>query len=77
MVTRFEQRAATLNPIGQERSATSAHRFIQVDFVDIQSLMSAARGADIVFAAGTGHAAGPRGDVRHGTNIADAARARL
>src|SRR5215831_3553467 len=45
---------------------------VRVDFDDRPSIVAAARGADVVFAAGTGHAAGPQGDVRHGINVADA-----
>jgi uncharacterized protein YbjT (DUF2867 family) len=48
---------------------------VRADFDDRMSLVAAARGADVVFAAGTGHAAGPQGDVRHGINVADAVRA--
>jgi uncharacterized protein YbjT (DUF2867 family) len=48
---------------------------VQADFDDRPSLAAAAHGADVVFAAGTGHAAGPQGDIRHGINVADAVRA--
>jgi nucleoside-diphosphate-sugar epimerase len=48
-------------------------RLVAADFDDPDSLAAAARGVDTVFAAGTAHAAGPDGDVRHGMNITDAA----
>src|SRR5581483_475097 len=49
--------------------------FVYGDFDDPAGLAAAARGADVVFATGTAHRAGPDGELRHGRNIADAAAA--
>jgi uncharacterized protein YbjT (DUF2867 family) len=47
----------------------------RADFDDLASLAAAAGRADAMVAAGTAHAAGPAGDVRHGRNVVDAAKA--
>ena len=43
------------------------------DFDDPDSITNAAAGVDAVFATGTAHKAGPRGELRHGRNVAQAA----
>jgi uncharacterized protein YbjT (DUF2867 family) len=45
------------------------------DFDEPATIVSAARGADALFAAGTAHRAGPDGELRHGIAAADAAKA--
>jgi uncharacterized protein YbjT (DUF2867 family) len=47
---------------------------VAADLDDVASLRAAADSADAVFGAGTAHVAGPQGDVRHGVNLAEAAR---
>lgn len=70
-------RAATRTPDSEQAGALAAlgARVVRADFDDVGSLTVAARGADVVFAAGTAHAAGPQGDIRHGRNVVDATRA--
>ncbi|MCA1703941.1 MAG: NmrA family NAD(P)-binding protein, partial [Actinobacteria bacterium] len=48
---------------------------VRGDFDDLQSLVAAAEGVDAIFATGTAHKAGPEGEVRHGMNVAEAAKA--
>jgi uncharacterized protein YbjT (DUF2867 family) len=48
---------------------------VRADFDDVAGLAAAAKRADAMVAAGTAHAAGPAGDVRHGRNVVDAAKA--
>lgn len=55
----------------RERGAQIA----RLDFDEPASLTAAMTQVDTVVAAGTAHAAGPVGDLRHGRNIVDAARA--
>ena len=43
------------------------------DYEDPGSIARAADGVDALFATGTAHKAGPEGELRHGTNLADAA----
>jgi uncharacterized protein YbjT (DUF2867 family) len=50
-------------------------QIVRVDFDEVVSLTAAAGQADTVVAAGTAHAAGPVGDLRHGRNVVDAAKA--
>ena len=69
-------RAATRDPGSpaardlRRRGAT----VVDADLDDVAGLRAAAEGADVVFAGGTAHAAGPQADARHGTNVAEAAR---
>jgi uncharacterized protein YbjT (DUF2867 family) len=46
---------------------------VRADLDDLDSLRQAARGVDTIFAAGSPHQAGPAGETRHGTNVAQAA----
>src|SRR5262245_32600695 len=48
---------------------------VKADFDDRDSLESAARGADAVFASGTAHHVGPEGEALHGANLARAVAA--
>jgi uncharacterized protein YbjT (DUF2867 family) len=48
-------------------------RIVQADLDDPAALRAAARGADVVVAAGSPHRAGPAGEIRHGLNLAEAA----
>jgi uncharacterized protein YbjT (DUF2867 family) len=48
---------------------------VWADFDDMASLAAAAARAGAMVAAGTAHAAGPAGDIRHGRNVVDAAKA--
>jgi uncharacterized protein YbjT (DUF2867 family) len=48
---------------------------VRADLDDPASLRAAARGVDVVFAAGSPHQAGPAGEARHGINVADAVAA--
>lgn len=57
------------------RLAASGAQVVPGDFDDPESLRTAMAGADSVFATGTMHRAGPDGELRHGRNIADAAKA--
>jgi uncharacterized protein YbjT (DUF2867 family) len=69
--------AATREPgsaRAQQLRERGAH-IVRVDFDEVASLTAAAGQADTVVAAGTAHAAGPVGDLRHGRNVVDAARA--
>jgi uncharacterized protein YbjT (DUF2867 family) len=78
LVNRGHQvRAATRSPDSAKAVALAqlGAELVRADLEDSPSLISAAQGADVVFAAGTGHAAGPQGDHRQGMNVADAARA--
>src|SRR5207248_265449 len=54
------------------RLAALGAEVVAADFDDAASLAAAARGVDAVFASGTAHKAGPDGEARHGTNLADA-----
>jgi uncharacterized protein YbjT (DUF2867 family) len=67
-------RAATRDPDSPRGRALGrlGASVVAADFDDLDSLVAAGRGVAAVVAAGTGHAAGPDGDLRHGTNIADA-----
>lgn len=69
--------AGTRDPAGPaaRRLRDGGAEIVTADFDDIASLQSAAVLADAIVAAGTAHAAGPAGDVRHGRNIIDAAAA--
>jgi uncharacterized protein YbjT (DUF2867 family) len=68
-------RAATRQPDSPAARALArmGAQPVRADLDDTPGLVSAAEGADVVFAAGTAHAAGPQGDIRHGVNVADAA----
>jgi uncharacterized protein YbjT (DUF2867 family) len=69
--------AATRKP-GSARAQQLRERgaqILRVDFDEVASLTAAAGQADTVVAAGTAHAAGPVGDLRHGRNIVEAAKA--
>jgi uncharacterized protein YbjT (DUF2867 family) len=55
--------------------ATLGAQLVAGDFDDPAGLVSAIDGADVVFASGTAHRAGPQGEARHGTNLADAVEA--
>jgi uncharacterized protein YbjT (DUF2867 family) len=69
--------AATREPgsaRAQQLRERGAH-IVRVDFDEVASLTAAAGQADTVVAAGTAHAAGAVGDLRHGRNVVDAARA--
>ncbi len=68
--TARDPRSARARALGE----LGAH-IVRADFDTVESLVSAARAADVVFAAGTSHAAGPLGDSRHGKNIVNAAAA--
>jgi uncharacterized protein YbjT (DUF2867 family) len=46
---------------------------VRADLDDVASLRAAARGVDLVLAAGAPHRAGPQGEARHGINAAEAA----
>ena len=67
-------RAASRDPAGPAaaRLASLGAEVVGADFNDAGSLAAAARGMDAVFASGTAHKAGPGGEERHGTNLADA-----
>jgi uncharacterized protein YbjT (DUF2867 family) len=45
---------------------------VPADYDEAGSLAAAARGVDAVFASGTAHHTGPEGEVRHGSNLAQA-----
>jgi uncharacterized protein YbjT (DUF2867 family) len=70
-------RAATRDPAGPAAAtlATLGAQVVRADYDDPDSLTRAAQGADVIFTAGSAHAAGQQGDIRHGRNVADAARA--
>jgi uncharacterized protein YbjT (DUF2867 family) len=55
--------------------ASRGARIVRADLDDPASLRTAARGTDVVFAAGSPHQAGPAGETRHGVNMAEAAAA--
>jgi uncharacterized protein YbjT (DUF2867 family) len=57
------------------RLASRGAEIVRADLDDLASLRAAARGVDVVFAAGSPHGAGPRGEARHGVNVAEAAAA--
>src|SRR5215831_16474480 len=67
-------RAATRDPAHPEaaRLAAAGAEIVRADFEDAASLAAAAAGMDAVFASGSAHRAGPRGEERHGRNLADA-----
>ena len=67
-------RAATRDPARPEaaRLASAGAEIVRADFEDAGSLAAAAAGVDAVFASGSAHRAGPRGEERHGRNLADA-----
>jgi uncharacterized protein YbjT (DUF2867 family) len=69
--------AATRDPVSStaQRLRERGADVVRVDFDDLASLAAAAERADAVVAAGTAHATGPAGDVRHGRNIVDGAKA--
>src|SRR5436190_15284856 len=48
---------------------------VAADYDDPESVAAAATGADALSASGTAHKAGPDGELRHGTAVADAALA--
>lgn len=52
----------------------SGAEVVRADFDDATSLAAAVEQADAVVFAGTAHAAGPAGDVRHGRHVVDAAK---
>jgi uncharacterized protein YbjT (DUF2867 family) len=68
-VTRWPESAAAhgLRELGAE--------VVVGDFADPLSLRSALAGVDAVFAGGTAHKAGPRGEQQHGFNLAEAVKA--
>lgn len=70
-------RAATRDPDSAPARTLAGlgAQIVRADFDDVETLTAAARGAEVVFAAGTAHAAGPQGDLRHSRNVVDAARA--
>jgi uncharacterized protein YbjT (DUF2867 family) len=61
-------------PAARELTSRGA-RIARADLDDPASLRAAARGAEVVFAAGSPHQAGPQGETRHGINVAQAAAA--
>jgi uncharacterized protein YbjT (DUF2867 family) len=61
-------------PAARELASRGA-RIVRADLDDPASLRAAARGTDVVFAAGSPHQAGPDGEARHGINVAEAAAA--
>src|SRR5215831_6824915 len=63
-------RAATRDPArpGAARLAAAGAEIVRADFEDTGSLAAAAAGVDAVFASGSTHRAGPRGEERHGRN---------
>jgi len=61
-------------PAARELASRGA-RIVRADLDDPASLRTAARGTDVVFAAGSPHQAGPAGETRHGINMAEAAAA--
>lgn len=67
-------RAVTRDPARPEaaRLAAAGAEIVRADFEDAGSLTAAAAGMDAVFASGTAHRAGPRGEERHGRNLVDA-----
>jgi len=67
-------RAATRDPARPEaaRLASAGAEIVRADFEDADSLAAAAAGMDAVFASGSAHRVGPRGEERHGRNLADA-----
>src|SRR5438034_6096524 len=67
-------RAATRDPARPKaaRLAAAGAEIVRADFEDAGSLAAAAAGVDAVFASGTAHRAGPRGEERHGRNLAEA-----
>jgi uncharacterized protein YbjT (DUF2867 family) len=69
-------RAATRDPRSPAAGDLRRHGadVVTADLEDLDSLRTAARSADVVFAGGTAHAAGPAADVRHGANVVRAAR---
>jgi uncharacterized protein YbjT (DUF2867 family) len=68
-------RALTRNPTSRAaaRLFAAGADVVYGDFDDPESIAAAAAGADAVFATGTAHRAGPRGELRHGRTIAGAA----
>jgi uncharacterized protein YbjT (DUF2867 family) len=70
-------RAATRDPDGPAaRSLKGAEvEVVRVDLDQRESIEEAAHLVDAVFAGGTAHRVGPSGDLAHGRNIVDAARA--
>jgi uncharacterized protein YbjT (DUF2867 family) len=59
------------SPAARELAALGAD-VVFGDFDDPESLVAAARGADLLVSGGTAHRAGPAGELRHGINVADA-----
>jgi uncharacterized protein YbjT (DUF2867 family) len=55
-----------------ERLAALGAAIVPADYEDIDTLASAARGVDAVFAGGTAHHVGPEAEARHGRNFARA-----
>jgi uncharacterized protein YbjT (DUF2867 family) len=53
--------------------ASRGAEIVRADLDDLATLRLAARGADIVFAAGAPHHAGPQGEARQAINVAQAA----
>ena len=62
------------SPAGQQLRERGAE-VVYGDFDDADTLVAAMAGADGVFATGTLHRAGPDRELRHGRNLAEAARA--
>jgi uncharacterized protein YbjT (DUF2867 family) len=62
------------SPAARELASRGA-LIVRADLDDPASLRAAARGTDLVFAAGSPHQAGPQGETRHGINVAEAAAA--
>jgi uncharacterized protein YbjT (DUF2867 family) len=58
-------------PHARELAARGA-AIVRADLEDAASLRTAARGADVVLAAGAPHRAGAQGEARHGINVAEA-----
>ena len=61
------------SPAGQQLRERGAE-VVYGDFDDADTLVAAMAGADGVFATGTLHRAGPDRELRHGRNLAEAAR---
>jgi uncharacterized protein YbjT (DUF2867 family) len=64
-------RALTREPDTAEVPAGA--KAIRGDFDDPDSIVAAMDGVDAVIVSGTAHRVGPRGETRHGRNVADAA----
>jgi uncharacterized protein YbjT (DUF2867 family) len=73
----FAVRAVTRtpwSPAARDLSASGVE-ILEGNFDDPAGLTEAMKDVDAVFASGTLHKAGPDGELRHGRNLADAARA--